>query len=185
MRVAAAIGLVMVSLLTSLARPAAPVTASVPLTSHYGTTAQETTVPASHPEETAWTDLLGPAYGPMAYVMADDYGLPHWLVRNLIWVESKGDPGAASETADHGLMQLNDNTWPTLAERLSLEDPDPYDVSHNLQMGMYLLASLHAKYDDWTMVLTAYNRGETGMLRLMEQTGSAVSDYSRKVMEER
>ena len=185
MRVTAAIGVVVVSLLTALARPAAPVTASVPTTPYYGNDAQQTTVPGPHPEEVVWTDLLGPTYGPMAYAMADDYGLPHWLVRNLIWVESKGDPGAASETADHGLMQLNDNTWPTLAERLSLEDPNPYDVSHNLQMGMFLLASLHAKYGDWTMALTAYNRGETGMLRLLEQTGSADSDYSRNVMEGR
>jgi len=136
-------------------------------------------------ERWAWVDLLGDTYGYLGYHLAEEYSLPHWLVRSLIRVESEGNPSATSHTADHGLMQLNDVLWPSLAVELGLHNPDPYDPEQNLRMGMAHLSKLYGKYGDWTYALTAYNMGEAGLERHIHTSGTAESEYSRKVLQGR
>lgn len=138
--------------------------------------------PSERTEQLAWERFLGPEIGKEAYRIAEQHGLPHHLVRRLIQVESGGDPDATSHTSDRGLMQLNDSTWPWLSRRLGIAEPDPYDPTQNLEMGMHWLAALYAKYTDWDMALTAYNRGEAGLQEHMARTGTARSGYSDRVL---
>jgi len=181
-------GLVLVVFLASMAQAApadapAPVMAAVPPPLMM----EEVLMPETQevepgPELLGWIELLGPTDGELAFGLVEEHGLPHSIVRSLIRVESSGDPLAASPTADHGLMQLNDILWPSLAEELGIERPDLYDPEDNMRMGLYHLAYLYGKYLDWDAALTAYNRGETGMLLHLEATGTTRSDYSDKVL---
>lgn len=133
----------------------------------------------------AWIAFLGPEFGPEAYDLAERYGIPHDLARRLIHLESQGDPGATSDTCDHGLMQLNCNTWPWLAEAAGVgPNADPSDPSDNLRMGFWYLAYLRDKYGgDWEKTLSAYNLGERGFSRWIASRGTARTAYSSTIMD--
>ena len=116
---------------------------------------------------------------------SERYGLDPRLVLAVIEVESSWQnhpPGSDSAT---GLMQVEteNGTATTIAKELGVAEYDLNDVSTNIRFGVHLLAQLCATYQgDLHTVLTAYNRGESGVILHMQQTGSAVSMYSTKVL---
>jgi hypothetical protein len=125
-----------------------------------------------------WQEFLGTEAGQVAYELAGTYEIPHWVAQRLIWRESKGNTNLISPTNDHGLMQLNAGTWPWLARRVGLENPDLYNPRDNLTMGFWYLDYLHGKYPDWDETLTAYNRGEGGLRDYIASRGTPRSSYS-------
>ncbi len=84
---------------------------------------------------------------------ADKYGLPHWLVRSVMKVESGFQPGVVSPKGAIGLMQLMPGTAQTLGA-------DPRDPAQNADAGARYLRDLLEKYDGalWH-ALAAYNAG--------------------------
>ncbi len=110
--------------------------------------------------------------------------LDPWLVARVIEVESGWQPGVvhlnADGTRDRGLMQINDSTWPWLAQRLGLSDP--LDPAQNIRAGTWYLAMLVQRYGTEAGV-TAYNRGEQGLRTWVVSRGTSRTAYSRKVME--
>jgi soluble lytic murein transglycosylase-like protein len=84
---------------------------------------------------------------------ADKYGLPHWLVRSVMKVESGFQPGVVSPKGAIGLMQLMPGTAQTLGA-------DPHDPAQNADAGARYLRDLLEKYDGalWH-ALAAYNAG--------------------------
>lgn len=110
------------------------------------------------------------------------------LVLQLITVESDWDAALIHTnldgSRDFGLMQINDSTWPWLAEQAGLEHADPLDPKDNLAMGTWYLAYLLRRYGSEEAALTAYNRGEQGLEWHIASLGTARSTYSTAVLGE-
>ena len=89
----------------------------------------------------------------LADAAADRYGLPHWLVREVMHLESDFRPDAVSPKGAVGLMQL----MPETAQLLGV---DPKDPAQNADAGARYLRELLDKYDGhlWH-ALAAYNAG--------------------------
>lgn len=122
----------------------------------------------------------------LIYKLAGEYAYHPELLLGLIQKESAFDPRAVNTndngTKDHGLGQLNDNTAPWLWAKVF---DVPYDERelYNPLINVYLTAwylnhLLHRNDGDLHRSLTAYNRGQTGMLRLP----SPVTGYSQEVI---
>lgn len=127
---------------------------------------------------------------PVAEVLidaADRYDLDPHLVARVIEVESDWDPGAVNVNADGstdgGLMQLNDSTWPWASRMAGVEGSDRMDPLANIRAGIWYLAYLRDHVGDGHEMATAYNRGPTGLERHRETTGTAVTAYSRRILE--
>ena len=123
----------------------------------------------------------------MAWSTAERYGIDPALVFAVIEVESGWRADLvhinSDGTRDWGLMQLNDRTWPWLAERVGLRDANPLRPEDNVQMGVWLLAYLSRKYGpDPHRVLGAYNMGESGYRRYTASRGTTRSAYSTAVL---
>lgn len=89
----------------------------------------------------------------LADAAADRYGLPYWLVREVMHVESGFQSQAVSPKGAIGLMQLMPQTAKVLGA-------DPKDPAQNADAGARYLRELLDKYDGrlW-MALAAYNAG--------------------------
>lgn len=115
------------------------------------------------------------------------YNLPEGLLLAVIRHESKCDPNAKNlnldGTIDYGLSQVNSDYWPWFAQEAGLVDPDPLDPFDNIVMAAWYLAWLYDLYGDTIAVLTAYNRGPSGLEVLLAETdGVPDTDYSRAVL---
>ncbi len=118
---------------------------------------------------------------------AERYELPYTLCLAVMATESSYDPLAKCGDSA-GVMQLNRNTYPALADALEIQDFDVYDFEHNARAGIYKL-SLERDYwcsqgypdeDVFAAMLISYNRGRTGAWRYIEQHGLE-ADYVNKV----
>lgn len=120
--------------------------------------------------------------------LAARYDLSFELCLAVMAVESNFDCRASSGSSC-GIMQLNSNTYPTLARDLGIEKFDPYDFYHNVQAGIYKLA-LEREYwlgedlmdeDAVQAMLISYNRGRAGARRYIEKCGLS-AEYVEKVL---
>lgn len=117
-----------------------------------------------------------------------DKDLDPFIVLGVIKRESNFNPKAKGAAGERGLGQLMENTARPVAENLGyVYDPDKlYDTRYNLKLTITQIAYLLNVYDnDIHMALTAYNRGQQGLIEFMESSESnksAVSDYSLGVL---
>lgn len=109
---------------------------------------------------------------------AEQYELPYTLCLAVMATESGFDPQAKCGDSA-GIMQLNRNTYPALAEDLGIKDFDVYNFEHNMRAGIYKL-SLERDYwrsqdysdeEVFAAMLISYNRGRAGAGRYIEQHG--------------
>jgi len=100
------------------------------------------------------------------------------VVKRLVWVESKNDPGAVSYRGAKGLMQIMPDTGLWMAEKmeLSIGSEDLFDPNTNIKIGTAYLAYLKNRFDgDMRLALIAYNAGE-GTLRRWLNNPELVED---------
>lgn len=118
---------------------------------------------------------------------AKQYGLSYTLCLAVMATESSYDPLAKCGDSA-GVMQLNRNTYPALAEDLGIKDFDVYNFGHNVRAGIYKL-SLERDYwrsqnypdeEVFAAMLISYNRGRSGAWRYIERYGLE-ADYVDKV----
>ena len=92
--------------------------------------------------------------------------------RELIWlaeIESSFNPAARSPAGAVGLYQLMPQTAKSLG--LSLEPSDERLIPEvNARAAARYLRHLYCRFGDWSLVLAAYNAGETRVHRLLTQT---------------
>lgn len=81
------------------------------------------------------------------------YHVPRNIIYEIIYEESRFNPGATSPKGAKGLMQLMDfNSKP--------HHIDPYDPESSIRVGTAIFARLLNKYQDVRLALAAYNAGE-------------------------
>ena len=128
-------------------------------------------------------------YMPIVEREAERWNLAPSLVWAVCMAVSSLDVRADSGSSK-GLMQLNVNTYPTLAQDLQISDFDPFDAEHNIMAGTYKLA-LERDYwyaqgysdeDTFAAMLISYNRGRAGAKKYMNAHGLD-ADYVDKVLE--
>lgn len=123
---------------------------------------------------------------------ARKYTIPKELVYNLIETESKFLPQAVNNqntngTVDRGLMQINSRYAAWFAQQVGIDNFNLkmlFQPETNLEIGMWYLKSMYNRYENWHAVVTAYNKGPTGMLRHYRRTGAYQSSYSVAVLSE-
>lgn len=113
------------------------------------------------------------------------YGYDPELIVSVIMTESSFYNRAQSHKGAIGLMQLLPVTGLALAEfnRVPLRGPEAlYDPYLNIRLGTQYLASLHERFGDLGLALTAYNHGPTRVAALMSQGEPVPTGYTRKVL---
>lgn len=96
-------------------------------------------------------------------------GLDVDLVRSVVTHESGGDPGAQSNKAARGLMQITAITERDVLNRnRDLVAGNLYDPEYNVMVGTTYLAYLLKRFDgDRTLAVAAYHMGPTAVRRAM------------------
>jgi len=93
---------------------------------------------------------------------AAKHGLDPLLVRSVVYEESRFNPREVGKAGEIGLMQIMPNTCEWIGWRLgeNVEHERMRDPAWNIRYGCYLLSYYYGKYEDWDLVLCAYNAGD-------------------------
>ncbi len=114
------------------------------------------------------------------------YSINPRLALAVAKVESNLSPALVSHNTDgsidRGLFQINSRSEAWLASKAGLNKHDPFNPEDSIKMGLWYLSYLKQRLSDEHSILTAYNRGETGLKNYVAANGTPVSDYSRAVM---
>lgn len=105
------------------------------------------------------------------WAVCEEFDVPYALALGLIEKETEfrnfiGDDGAST-----GYMQIQKKWHWDRMERLGVTDL--MEPSGNFRVGCDFLAELYAKYNDWNLALTVYNRGHNP---------GYITDYAKEVM---
>ena len=101
---------------------------------------------------------LSYVYFPMFEEYLSKYNLPLEL-KYLAMVESALNPTAGSKAGAKGLWQFMRGTGSEYGLRVSTLVDDRYDPERETEAACQYLKSLYARYEDWFLVLAAYNSG--------------------------
>lgn len=99
------------------------------------------------------------------YNKAIEYDIPPEILFSVAWKESTYNPNAKSSTNDHGLFQINECNFKSLANKFgwSLDTfwKNIYDPYVNTDCAVIILKDCRDKYnnDNWHHVLMRYNLG--------------------------
>lgn len=124
-----------------------------------------------------WQDHLPreSIYDPLIANIARSEGVDPFLVRALIWRESRFDPLTHGEADEHGLMQVRPDVGQMWAKANKIEDykdDDLYDPETNIRVGTWYLnrALKHwSQADDpVAFALAEYNAGRTNALKWVD-----------------
>ncbi|ALS22190.1 transglycosylase SLT domain-containing protein [Paenibacillus naphthalenovorans] len=115
------------------------------------------------------------------YELCNEYEIPYTLALAIMAVESGFNPKAISPTSDYGIAQINKSNIHNFARATGIENVDPLNPKHNIQMQVYYLSYLKQKWSDpkykfseeqkYFMTVLAYNRGETKALEWVRNNG--------------
>jgi soluble lytic murein transglycosylase len=114
-------------------------------------------------------------YDPQIAGIARAAGVDPFLVRALIWRESRFDPLTHGEADEHGLMQVTPEVGQMWAKANKIEDykdDDLYDPETNIRAGTWYLNRALKRWgqtdDPVTFALAEYNAGRTNALKWVD-----------------
>jgi soluble lytic murein transglycosylase len=114
-------------------------------------------------------------YDPLIVNIARNDGVDPFLIRALIWRESRFDPLTHGEADEHGLMQVRPDVGQMWAKANKIEDyhdDDLYDPETNIRVGTWYLnrALKHWSQTDDPVpfALAEYNAGRTNALKWVD-----------------
>ncbi len=84
-----------------------------------------------------------------------------------------------------GLMQILPNTGRALAKEKNIPwdgNKTLYDPALNIQLGTHYLASLHKRFGEIEIALTAYNYGPTRVASMQRRDQKLPKSYSRRIL---
>jgi soluble lytic murein transglycosylase-like protein len=93
------------------------------------------------------------------------YGIDKKIAHGIVYTESRYKPNATGSIGEKGLFQVRKEY---LAYPLDLYDPE-INIHYGLSYLSRLKSRLHPKYKKKYVI--AYNRGTTGLLRLVKKRG--------------
>jgi len=113
-----------------------------------------------------------------------------FIILGVLKTESNFNPYAVGLSGERGLGQLMENTAKPVAQNLGYTfDPEKlFNPRYNLELTITQLTYLYNMYNkDINKTLTAYNRGQQGLINYIKEGKSqyencAMSDYSVKVL---
>jgi len=112
------------------------------------------------------------------------------LILAIINLESRFNKNAVSFSNCLGLMQLNEKYLSTYSELAGIENPDPYDIEHNVSMGIAYLSYLREYWisqgvtaDEhlYFMVLNSYNMGISSYINFIKENNTYSRTYDQLV----
>ena len=90
----------------------------------------------------------------------EEYAVPTELVKSIIKVESKGQPGVVSNKGAVGLMQVTSLAEKDVIEKFRIESGDLLDPEYNIHIGTAYLRILFDRFDNQIYyILAAYHAG--------------------------
>lgn len=120
---------------------------------------------------------------------ADEYDLNPSLILSVIEVESNFNQWEVGTSRDRGYMQIIPATEKWLAKSFGKElglqyDPEQiFDPEYNIGLAAAYLNLLRENYgDDYSRILSEYNRGPSNLKRYYQKHGTYSTGYSRKVL---
>ena len=111
----------------------------------------------------------------------EEYNIDFAFAMAVMFRESSFRPNVISDSNDYGLMQINKINHEWLSEELDITNF--LDPEQNVTAGLYMLNDLFEKYEYPSLVLMAYNMGETGAKRLWVQ-GIYSTDYAEAILQQ-
>lgn len=118
---------------------------------------------------------LSYVYFPLFEEMLDKYNLPLEL-KYLAMVESALNPTAGSHAGAKGLWQFMLATGKDYGLNVNTLVDERYDPVRETEAACQYLQSLYARYEDWFLVLAAYNCGPGNVNKAMMRAGG-VKNY--------
>ncbi len=114
-------------------------------------------------------------YDPQIVSIARASGLDPFLVRALIWRESRFDPLTHGDADEHGLMQVTPEVgemWAKANKIDDFKDDDLYDPETNIRAGTWYLNRAIKRWsntdDPITFALAEYNAGRSNALKWVD-----------------
>jgi soluble lytic murein transglycosylase len=114
-------------------------------------------------------------FDPLIASIARNDGVDPFLVRALIWRESRFDPNTHGDADEHGLMQVRPDVgqmWAKANKVENFRDDDLYDPATNIRVGTWYL---HRALQRWSQTddpvafaLAEYNAGRTNALKWVD-----------------
>jgi membrane-bound lytic murein transglycosylase D len=102
----------------------------------------------------------------------DEFGIPNEL-KYLAVIESGLNTHARSRAGAVGTWQLMAGTARLLGLQVSSKRDDRKDLYKSTIAAAKYLNRLHDRFDNWLLVIAAYNCGPGGVLKAMDQSGSS------------
>ena len=123
---------------------------------------------------------LGEDMQQFTYYLSKGYEIDYPFALAIMQTESNFQADLISDTEDYGLMQINKNNHDWITQTIGVKNY--LDPNQNIRAGMFILRKLFEKYQKPSLVLMAYNMGETGAGRLWKQ-GIYSTNYTEKVLQ--
>ncbi|HMW39673.1 MAG: transglycosylase SLT domain-containing protein [Saprospiraceae bacterium] len=120
-------------------------------------------------------------YFPLIERLLFDNNLPFQL-KNLAVLESALNPEARSYAGAAGMWQLMPETARNLGLRVNKNIDERKDPVASTRAAITYLKKLFGIFNDWALVLAAYNCGENKILNIMEETGLTRFDEIKKYL---
>ena len=111
----------------------------------------------------------------------EEYDIDFAFTMAVIFRESSFKSNVISASNDYGLMQINKINHEWLSDELGITNF--LDPEQNVTAGLHMLSDLFEKYEYPSLVLMAYNMGETGAKRLWVQ-GIYSTDYAEAILQQ-
>jgi soluble lytic murein transglycosylase len=115
------------------------------------------------------------SFDPQIASIARADGVDPFLIRALIWRESRFNPLTHGEADEHGLMQVTPEVgqmWAKANKVENFKDDDLYDPETNIRVGTWYLNRAIKRWsqtdDPVTFALAEYNAGRTNALKWVD-----------------
>ncbi len=101
-------------------------------------------------------------YADLVERYSSEYGIDKNFVFSVIRTESNFDPNAVSDAGAIGLMQMIEDSFDWVSDKLGddeLEFNDLFIPENSIKYGCYMLGYLYNKYESYELVAAAYHSG--------------------------